>query len=107
MGAGVGTGRGSGVGPGTGGAGGANYEPQMIEMFIPPLPQPAKVRGHEVVAVFDVDSTGRVLSVDFTPTPDRGYNKKLREVLTGFRFRPGTTPSGQPIRAKASVTYVL
>lgn len=107
VGAGVGTGQGSGVGPGTGGAGGASYEPQMIEMFIPPLPQPARVRGHEVVAVFDVDSTGRVLSVEFTPTPDRGYNKKLREVLTGFRFRPGTTPSGHPIRAKASVTYVL
>jgi hypothetical protein len=95
------------VGPGTGGAGGVNYEPQMVEMFIPPLPQPAKVRGHEVVAVFDVDSTGRVLSVEFTQTADGGYNRKLKDVFNSFRFRPGTRPDGTPVRAQLAVEYEL
>ncbi len=107
VGAGVGTGQGSGVGPGTGGGGATDYLPQMIEMFIPPLPVPRKVAGTTLVAVFDVDSTGRLLKVDFTPTPDGGYNRKLKEVLNGFRFRPGTTTDGRPIRAKASVEYLL
>ncbi len=107
VGAGVGTGQGSGVGPGTGGGGATDYLPQMIEMFIPPLPVPRKVAGTTLVAVFDVDSTGRLLKVDFTPTPDGGYNKKLREILNSFRFRPGTRPDGTPIRAQVSLTYSL
>ena len=107
VGAGVGTGRGGGTGPGTGGGAASVLPPQSIEMFLPPLPQPARVRGFEVIAVFDVDSTGRVLSFDFTQTPDRGYNKKLREVLAGFRFRPGTRADGTPTRAQVSYTYSL
>jgi protein TonB len=107
VGAGVGTGRGSGIGPGTGGGTANVYPPQMIEMFIPPLPVPRKVAGTTLLAVFDVDSTGRLVKVDFTPTPDGGYNRKLREVLQGFRFRPGTRADGTPIRAQVSVTYSL
>jgi len=107
VGAGVGTGQGSGTGPGTGGGTASVYPPQMIEMFIPPLPVPRKVAGTTLLAVFDVDSTGRLLKVDFTPTPDGGYNRKLREVLTSFRFKPGTLPDGRPIRAQVSVTYSL
>jgi hypothetical protein len=107
VGAGVGPGRGSGTGPGTGGGTASVFPPQMIEMFIPPLPVPRKVAGTTLLAVFDVDSTGRLLKVDFTPTPDGGYNRKLREVLQGFRFRPGTLPDGTPIRAQVSVTYSL
>ncbi len=107
VGAGVGTGQGSGTGPGTGGDAAGVFLPQMIEMFIPPLPVPRKVAGTTLVAVFDVDSTGRLLKVDFTPTPDGGYNRKLREVLASFRFRPGTRPDGTPIRAQVSVTYSL
>jgi protein TonB len=107
VGAGVGTGQGSGTGPGTGGDAAGVFLPQMIEMFIPPLPVPRKVAGTTLVAVFDVDSTGRLLKVDFTPTPDGGYNRKLREVLASFRFRPGTRPDGTPVRAQVSVTYSL
>ena len=103
----MGTGRGSGTGPGTGGDGAANYLPVPIEAFIPPLPLPRKVAGSHVLAVFDVDSTGRIVSIDFTPTADGGYNRKLREVFSGFRFRPGTRPDGTPIRAKVSVEYEL
>ncbi|HEY4215674.1 MAG TPA: hypothetical protein VGM67_00975 [Gemmatimonadaceae bacterium] len=105
VGSGVGTGRGSGIGPGTGGGVQANYPPAPIELFIPPLPMPAKVRGFHLVAEFDVDSTGKVLGFTFTPTRDGGYNKRLEEVLKGFKFRPGTTPNGVPIRMKAQITY--
>lgn len=107
VGAGVGTGRGSGVGPGTGGGGQANYPPQPIEVFLPPYPIPDNVKGFHLVAEFDVDSTGKVLSMDFTPTPNRGYNRRLAEVFRGFRFRPGTTPDGTPIRMKAQVVVDL
>lgn len=107
VGSGVGTGRGSAVGPGTGGGGEANYPPSPIELFLPPLPVPNSVRGHHLIAEFDVDEKGKVLSVVFNETRDRGYNGRLREVLKGYRFRPGTRPDGTPIRMKTQIVADL
>jgi protein TonB len=107
VGSGVGTGRGSAIGPGTGGGGEANYPPSPIELFLPPLPVPGSVRGHHLVAEFDVDERGKVLSVVFNETRDRGYNSRLREVLKGYRFRPGTRPDGTPIRMKTQIVADL
>ena len=107
VGAGIGTGRGSALGPGTGGGNADVYPPQATEVFIPPLPVPGKVKGTRLIAIFDVDSTGKVLSFEFTQTGDGGYNRKLREVLGGFRFRPGTRGDGSPVRAKGQIVYSL
>ena len=107
VGSGVGTGKGSSVGPGTGGGDQPNYPPQPTEMFIPPLPVPASVRGFHVIAEFDIDEKGKVLSMKFTETKDRGYNRRLQDVLKTFRFRPGTKPDGTPVRMKAQVSIDL
>ena len=105
VGSGVGTGRGSATGPGTGGGTQVNHPPQPIEFFLPPLPQPANVRGIKFVAEFDVDSTGRVLDVKFTETPNGDYNRRIAIVLRAMRFRPGTRLDGTPLRMKAQVGY--
>lgn len=107
VGTGIGTGRGSAVGPGTGGGNQANYAPEPTEMFLPPLPVPESVKGFRLIAQFDVDEMGRVLSMTFNETRDRGYNRRLADVLRTFRFRPGTTPDGTPIRMKAQVIVDL
>ena len=107
VGTGVGTGTGSATGPGTGGGAQANHPPTAIEMFIPPLPVPASVRGFHLIAEFDVDESGRVRGLEFTPTRDRGYNRRLREVFEGFRFRPGTRPDGTPVRMKYQLAIDL
>lgn len=104
-GSGTGIGRGSGVGPGTGGGTQANYPPQPIEFFLPPLPAPSSVRGFQFLAEFDVDSTGKVLDMQFTPSRDGDYNRRLAGVLRSLRFRPGTRPDGTPLRMKAQVAY--
>jgi protein TonB len=106
-GSGIGTGSGSSVGPGTGGGNQTNYPPTPIEMFIPPLPVPNGVKGFHLIAEFDVDERGKVLSMTFTQTRDRSYNRRLEDVLKGFRFRPGTRPDGTPIRMKAQVVVDL
>lgn len=105
VGAGVGTGRGSGTGPGTGGGNQTNYPPVPIEFFLPPLPAPSNVRGFHFIAEFDVDSTGRVINFDFTPTRDGDYNKRIAQVLRSMKFRPGVRPDGSPLRMKAQVGY--
>lgn len=105
VGSGIGTGRGAGLGPGTGGGNQANYPPQPIEVFLPPLPAPAKVHGFHLVAEFDVDETGRVRGFDFTPTRDGDYNKRLQDVFKSTRFRPGTRPDGTPIRMKTEISW--
>jgi protein TonB len=107
VGSGIGTGRGSGVGPGTGGGGQTNFPPTPIEIFIPPMPVPNSVRGFKLIAEFDVDEHGKVRGMEFTPTPDRGYNRRLRDVLESFRFRPGTRPDGSPIRMKTQISIDL
>jgi protein TonB len=107
VGTGVGTGRGSSEGPGTGGGNQANFPPTLIEMFLPPMPVPASVKGHRLIAEFDVDERGKVLSVAFNETRDRGYNGRLRDALKGYRFRPGHRPDGTPIRMKAQVIAEL
>ena len=107
VGTGVGTGRGSGMGPGTGGGNQENYPPSLQEMAIPPMPVPDKVRGAHVVAEFDVDSTGRVLGYDFSRTKDGDYNKRLDEIFRRYRFKPGSTPDGKPLRMKAQVVMDL
>jgi protein TonB len=106
-GTGIGTGQGSAVGPGTGGGNLANHEPTPTEIFMPPLPVPGPVKGHRLIAEFDVDATGKVLAVAFNETRDGGYNRRLREVLRGFRFRPGTRPDGTPIRMKTQIVVEL
>ena len=105
FGSGIGAGRGSGIGPGTGGGNQVNYPPSPTELFIPPLPMPDKVRGFHLVAEYDIDETGKVVTFTFTPTRDGGYNKRLEEVLKSFKFRPGTKPDGTPIRMKAQIVY--
>jgi len=105
VGSGIGTGRGSGTGPGTGGGVQENYPPSIIELFIVPLPYPPKLKGFHLVAEFDVDEAGKVLDFKFTSTGDRGYDKRLDDVLKRTRFRPGTTPDGKPIRMKAQLVY--
>ncbi|MBL0940179.1 MAG: hypothetical protein IBJ03_14895 [Gemmatimonadaceae bacterium] len=106
VGSGVGTGRGSATGPGTGGGPGSVYPPAPTELFLPPLPVPNKAKG-TIVVIFDVDSTGRVLDLQFQPTKDGNYNRKLREALAAIRFRPAVNAQGIPIRAKTEITYSL
>lgn len=106
VGSGIGTGRGSAVGPGTGGGTGSVYPPAPTELFLPPLPVPNKAKG-TIVVVFDVDSTGKVIDLQFQPTKDGNYNRKLREALAAIRFRPAVNAQGVPIRAKTEITYSL
>ena len=67
------------------------------------MPVPNSLKGDSVIAEFDVDETGRVLSTKFTETGDRGYNRKLADLLRSFKFRPGMTPDGRPIRMKTQI----
>jgi len=79
--------------------------PTPTEMFIPPLPMPDAVRGFHLVAEFEVDAEGHATLTYFTPTKDRRYNLKLEEALKTIHFRPGTTATGSPVKAKAQIVY--
>ena len=107
IGSGIGTGTGSSVGPGTGGGPGTNYDPTPTQFFIPPLPAPASIRGYHLVAYFDVDEKGASKLLGFNPSPDGGYNRKLRDVLSAIRFRPGVRPDGTPVRDTAKVEFIF
>ena len=107
VGSGIGTGRGSGVGAGTGGGAGTIFPPTPAELFIPPVPVPDRVKGRTITIVFDVDSTGRVIDFELTPTRDAAYNRKLREILGATRFRPATDGNGRPVRAKYNLDYTF
>ena len=107
VGSGEGTGTGSGVGPGTGGGDATNHPPTLKQFVLPPLPTPASVRGFKLTAWFDVDSTGRATLLRFTPTPDRGYNDRIRETLLALRFRPAVRPDGSAIRDTVDIEVLF
>ncbi len=98
VGSGVGTGRGSGIGPGTGGGTGKVYPPTPTNLVILPIPVPSKVRPYKLIAFFDVDERGNTTLISFNPSKDSGYNKKIREMLLEFRFRPAVRADGTPVR---------
>jgi periplasmic protein TonB len=105
VGSGVGTGRGSANGSGTGGGTQTNYQPQVINLNLPPMPPPKSVRGWTMIANFDVDSTGRVLDFKVNESPDGSFNRQLVSVLRTYKFRPGTRPDGTPIRMVAQLSF--
>lgn len=104
VGSGVGTGRGSGLGPGTGGGTGKVYPPTPTNLVILPIPVPAKVKPYTLVAYFDVDERGNTTLISFTPSKDASYNRKVREMLLEFRFRPAVRADGTPVRDTTWIT---
>ena len=105
VGSGVGTGRGSGMGPGTGGGDGRIFPPQAINVPVMPIPVPARVRPYRMVAQFEVDERGNAQLIGFNPSRDRGYNAKIREVLSEVRFRPATRADGTPVKAIGQIIF--
>ena len=96
-GSGNGSGNGSGTGPGSGGTGGAR-PPEPRQLILPPSEIPSNLRGVTISVTFMVDPQGRVDAVRFSPEPDnRGFAKKLDEVMRSYRFRPARSPDGLPV----------
>lgn len=79
--------------------------PRLVALPIVPLPIPSKVRGFRLDAVMTVDSTGKVSDVQFTPTPDAAYNRRLHRMFREFKFEPGRRLGGTPIAGKYSFRY--
>jgi hypothetical protein len=106
VGSGTGTGRGSGIGPGTG-AGNDDDEifpPSVIALTILPIPVPNKVRPYRLVAYFEVDTLGNARLLSFNPSNDRGYDRRVREMLSEIRFRPAVRKDGRAVLDTAIVT---
>ncbi len=82
---------GVGNGPGTGGGTDLIYPPSVVSLPILPLPIPCKVRPYRMVAQFEVDTLGNARLLDFSPSRDAGYNRRIKEMLLEIRFRPGST----------------
>lgn len=104
VGSGVGTGRGSSIGSGTGGGNGKIYPPTPTNLVILPIPVPSKVRPYKLIAYFDVDEKGNTTLLSFNPTKDANYNKKIRDMLLEFRFRPAVRADGTPVRDTTWIT---
>jgi len=107
VGSGVGSGKGSAVGPGTGGGPGKNYPPTPREVFLPPLPEPASVRGQHLKAWFYVDEHGNSTLLSFEHSRDGGYNKLLEQTLRATRFRAGVRADGTPARDTAMIEIIF
>lgn len=101
----TGPGRAEGAGQGGGGTEGAGdsglVAPTPRAMFLPPADRPRSVRGREITVWVFVNPDGRV-APDSTrlepPTPDRGYNNRLRQSAAQWRFNPATR-AGRPVGA--------
>ncbi len=106
-GSGNGSGRGAGNGPGTGGGGKAR-PPEPRQLILPPPDVPGSLRGVTIAVTFNVGPDGRVVDVSFDPEPDdRGFARKLEDVLRSYRFRPARGPDGLPIAGTTIVSLTF
>jgi len=100
-GTGTGSGKGSGTGPGQGpgsGAGGRAIPPEPRQLILPPPDIPKLLRGVTISVTFLIGPEGRVDHVRFSPEPDdRGFARKLEEVMRNYRFRPARGTDGLPV----------
>jgi len=66
------------------------------------------MRGVRLSVTFWVAADGRVQRVEFDPeVPDRGYGRKLEEVLRDYRFRPARDEQGRPVPGTTKVTLTF
>lgn len=106
-GSGKGSGDGSGVGAGKGpgsGEGGKARPPEPRQLILPPADIPKALRGVTIAVTFWVGPEGRVKEIRLSPEPaDRGFAKKLEDVMRNYRFRPARGPDGLPIAGTITV----
>ncbi|HVT38181.1 MAG TPA: hypothetical protein VHE78_04000 [Gemmatimonadaceae bacterium] len=104
VGSGDGTGRGSARGPGTGGGEGRIYPPTVTNLAILPIPVPSRVRPYKLTAIFEVDEKGNAKLLQFNPSKDGDYNKKIKAMLEEVRFRPAVRWDGVAVRDTTWIT---
>ena len=64
----------------------------------PTQKHPRNLDGKKLVVRFAVDDRGNVLRVEFASTGDRSFDRYLRDVMMGWKFRPAFLRStGTPV----------
>ena len=102
-GSGDGSGKGSGKGAG-GGEGGKARPPEPRQLILPPPEIPKALRGVTISVTFLVGPEGRVEGVRLSPEPqDRGFARKLEDVMRNYRFRPARGPDGLPVAGTITI----
>ena len=107
-GGGVGAGAGGGTGPGTGGTPTATKtKAYPIELPAAGLDAPRNVHPSHLDAVFEVTETGAARLLSFTSTSDGGFNRRLRDELSGTRFHAAALSDGTRVMDTVRVSFDL
>jgi hypothetical protein len=74
--------------------------------FLPPLPPPADVRGHRMMARLVVDSAGSLVrdSITVCGIPNSAYQRKLAQELAKLSFEPARR-DGDAVRSPVFISY--
>ena len=82
--------------------------PQPRQQILPPFDYPRSMRGLTVLVTFLVTQDGRVDRVVFAPEiADRGYARKLEDVMRAYRFHPARSPAGLPVPGKTTAVITF
>ena len=82
------------------------YPPVPQRFFLPPLPPPADVRGHRMIARLVVDTTGSLVrdSITVCGIPNPAYQLKLAQELAKLAFEPARR-DGEAVRSPVFISY--
>jgi TonB family protein len=109
-GAGGGTGGGVGTdtGKGTGGEGGDIFPPTPLYTILPPLPQPASMRGRTIKVHFWINPQGKVLKVQVDPEiKDAAYRQQFLSMMREYTFRPARRMDGTTVEGELTTSFTL
>jgi hypothetical protein len=107
-GGGQGPGTGSGAGPGTGGSL-RGTAPKLRGLVMPPNDgTPRELRGKDLTFRVFVGTNGRVERYEVFPAVnDRGFRRKLDDIILGYNFYPAKDSTGQIVPGVTTVTMTL
>jgi len=101
---------GGGVGEGEGGEGSGedDFRAPMPRSVLPRWDPPSSVRGLEVTVRIHVDERGEPTGEVYLdpPTPDRKFNREIRESVRRMAYRPALR-NGTPVAAWAEITFIF
>jgi outer membrane biosynthesis protein TonB len=61
-----------------------------------------------IAVTFHVGADGRVVAVSLSPEPgDRGFARKLEDVMKQYRFRPARSADGLPVPGTTIVSLTF
>jgi hypothetical protein len=78
------------------------------QAIVPPDDPPKELRGQTIRVTFSITAEGRSENVTVDPViRDKGFERKLRERMLAYLWKPARGPDGLPIPSSYTMSFTF